>query len=381
MSTGASAWSVCILPRGVIHVGGAPVAERQRALQQCRGRAREAALEALHGQRGRQRPGDRQVLEERARPNTIVTPVAVYRCWRRLSSISLQLTVVCRRRLRIGRGGVLRTAAVSFRVFRSRSGPVRTALDGHVWDACDPLVSMVRKGSPVRVRQRACGVFPGAVRNPACAGARRASTTSPPRGRPAIRGPSPSAARRSRSNDAVRHPATQSARERSVVRYGCGRAGAGRGCRSFPPISPRRHPCPSPCPSSPALPSPSRPSPPVRRRPRPSRRRSTTAPIRSGPGRARSGCTRSAPARTACASRPGSSSAPTPDPVGYTLYPRTGPGFAVDHAIGRHDGRRKAYLGATVLRSGFDGRVVTVTVRTAKLARPLALQISARGTA
>ena len=72
--------------------------------------------------------------------------------------------------------------------------------------------------------------------------------------------------------------------------------------------------------------------------------------------------------------------ASTPDAVGYTLYPRTGPGFAVDHAIGRHDGRREAYLGATVLRSGFDGRVVTVKVRTAKLARPLALQISARGT-
>ena len=72
--------------------------------------------------------------------------------------------------------------------------------------------------------------------------------------------------------------------------------------------------------------------------------------------------------------------ASTPDPVGYTLYPRTGPGFAVDHAIGRHDGRQQAYLGATVLRSGFDGRVVTVKVRTGTLARPLALQISARGT-
>jgi hypothetical protein len=71
----------------------------------------------------------------------------------------------------------------------------------------------------------------------------------------------------------------------------------------------------------------------------------------------------------------------TPDPVGYTLYPRTGPGFAVSHAIeGRH-GRRPAYLGATVLRTDFDGRVVTVKVRTAKLARPLALQIGARGTA
>ena len=72
--------------------------------------------------------------------------------------------------------------------------------------------------------------------------------------------------------------------------------------------------------------------------------------------------------------------AATPQPVGYSLYPRTGPGFAVDHAIGRHDGRQKTYLGATVLRAGFDGRVVTVKVKTGRLERAMALRISARGT-
>ncbi len=70
----------------------------------------------------------------------------------------------------------------------------------------------------------------------------------------------------------------------------------------------------------------------------------------------------------------------SPGAVDYTLYPRTGHGFAVGEPIGRKGGTQKPYLGVTVLRSSFKGHRVSVTVRTSRLERPMALELSARGT-
>ena len=71
----------------------------------------------------------------------------------------------------------------------------------------------------------------------------------------------------------------------------------------------------------------------------------------------------------------------SPAAVGYTLYPRSGPGFAVSQPIGRKGGAQQPYLGVTVLRSSFKGHRVSVTVRTGRLQRAMALELSARGSA
>jgi hypothetical protein len=73
--------------------------------------------------------------------------------------------------------------------------------------------------------------------------------------------------------------------------------------------------------------------------------------------------------------------ADSPAAIGYTLYPRTGPGFAVSRPIDRKRGAQPAYLGVTVLRSSFTGHRVSVTVKTGRLKRPMALELSARGDA
>jgi hypothetical protein len=73
--------------------------------------------------------------------------------------------------------------------------------------------------------------------------------------------------------------------------------------------------------------------------------------------------------------------ADSPGAANYTLYPRTGHGFAVGEPIGRKGGKQKPYLGVTVLGSRFKGHRVSVTVRTGRLNRPMALELSARGTA
>ena len=67
--------------------------------------------------------------------------------------------------------------------------------------------------------------------------------------------------------------------------------------------------------------------------------------------------------------------------VGYTLYPRSGPGFAVSRSIGRKGGAQPPYLGVTVLRSSFDRNRISVTVKTSRLKRAMALELSARGSA
>ena len=73
--------------------------------------------------------------------------------------------------------------------------------------------------------------------------------------------------------------------------------------------------------------------------------------------------------------------AASPAAVGYTLYPRTGPGFAVSRPIGRKGGAQPPYLGVTVLRSSFDRHRISVTVKTSRLKRAMALELSARGSA
>ena len=72
--------------------------------------------------------------------------------------------------------------------------------------------------------------------------------------------------------------------------------------------------------------------------------------------------------------------ADSPGAANYALYPRTGHGFAVGEPIGRKGGKQKAYLGVTVLRSSFKGHRVSVTVKTSRLKRSMALELSARGT-
>ena len=69
--------------------------------------------------------------------------------------------------------------------------------------------------------------------------------------------------------------------------------------------------------------------------------------------------------------------APGRDAIDYTLYPASGPGFAVGKPVGT---KQKPYLGARVVKSSFRGRTVSVTVKTAKLQRPVVLEIGARGT-
>jgi len=73
--------------------------------------------------------------------------------------------------------------------------------------------------------------------------------------------------------------------------------------------------------------------------------------------------------------------AASPAAIGYSLYPRTGPGFAVSGSIGRTGGAKPPYLGVTVLRSSFKGNQVSVTVKTSRLTRAMTLELSARGSA
>jgi hypothetical protein len=64
--------------------------------------------------------------------------------------------------------------------------------------------------------------------------------------------------------------------------------------------------------------------------------------------------------------------------VNYALYPTSGPGYAVSSPIG--SGRQPAYFGATVMGTKFNGSELAVGIRTAKLSRPMTLQLTARGT-
>ena len=64
--------------------------------------------------------------------------------------------------------------------------------------------------------------------------------------------------------------------------------------------------------------------------------------------------------------------------VNYSIFPATGPGYAVSSPIG--SGRQPAYLGVTVLGTSLGNNGVAVTVRTGRLARPMTLRIAARGT-
>ena len=73
--------------------------------------------------------------------------------------------------------------------------------------------------------------------------------------------------------------------------------------------------------------------------------------------------------------------ATSPAAIGYSLYPRTGPGFAVSQPIGRNGGAQPPYLGVTVLRSSIKNHRVSVTVKTGSLTRAMALELTARGSA
>jgi hypothetical protein len=64
--------------------------------------------------------------------------------------------------------------------------------------------------------------------------------------------------------------------------------------------------------------------------------------------------------------------------VSYSLYPTTGPGYAISSPIGA--GRQPAYFGATVLGTKFTRNELEVAVKTSKLSRPMTLQLAARGT-
>jgi hypothetical protein len=62
----------------------------------------------------------------------------------------------------------------------------------------------------------------------------------------------------------------------------------------------------------------------------------------------------------------------------YSLRPASGPGYAVTHTIG--GGQQPMYMGAKVLRSSFNGSVVSITVKTERMPREMALWLSATGT-
>jgi hypothetical protein len=64
--------------------------------------------------------------------------------------------------------------------------------------------------------------------------------------------------------------------------------------------------------------------------------------------------------------------------VNYSVFPTTGPGYAVSSPIG--SGRQPSYLGATVLGTSFNGNDVAVTVKTGRLTQPMTLRLAARGT-
>ncbi len=64
--------------------------------------------------------------------------------------------------------------------------------------------------------------------------------------------------------------------------------------------------------------------------------------------------------------------------VNYSIFPATGPGYAISSPIG--SGRQPAYLGVTVLGTSLGDNGVAVTVRTGRLTRPMTLRIAARGT-
>lgn len=64
--------------------------------------------------------------------------------------------------------------------------------------------------------------------------------------------------------------------------------------------------------------------------------------------------------------------------VNYSIFPATGPGYAVSSPIG--SGRQPAYLGVTVLGTSLGDSGVAVTVRTGRLARPMTMRLAARGT-
>ena len=67
----------------------------------------------------------------------------------------------------------------------------------------------------------------------------------------------------------------------------------------------------------------------------------------------------------------------SPAAVNYSIFPATGPGYAVSSPIG--SGRQPAYLGATVLGTSLSDSGVAVTVRTGRLTRPMTLRLRRAG--
>jgi hypothetical protein len=65
--------------------------------------------------------------------------------------------------------------------------------------------------------------------------------------------------------------------------------------------------------------------------------------------------------------------------VTYEIYPTSSPRLAVARTVG--SGRQRRYLGVTVLRSSRNANVLSITVKTGRLSRLVALELSANGTA
>jgi hypothetical protein len=72
---------------------------------------------------------------------------------------------------------------------------------------------------------------------------------------------------------------------------------------------------------------------------------------------------------------------PTGTAIDYSLYRGTAIGFGTGEPINKTgQGNHSPFLGATVTRSTYNNKAVTVTVKTSKLAGPLTLRIAANGT-
>ncbi len=67
-------------------------------------------------------------------------------------------------------------------------------------------------------------------------------------------------------------------------------------------------------------------------------------------------------------------------PIAYQLYPGNRRGFGVGNYIRNRGGVHRPFLGATVVRDGFNDDFVFVRIRTTRLEGPVTLLISAHGT-
>ena len=67
-------------------------------------------------------------------------------------------------------------------------------------------------------------------------------------------------------------------------------------------------------------------------------------------------------------------------PIAYQLYPGNRRGYGVGNYIRNRGGVHKPFLGATVVRDGFNDDFVFVRIRTTRLEGPVTLLISAHGT-